>query len=438
MPPKSPDSLQPAIHGPVRGVTRIGRKAIAAAAVVGVAVLMLIVFGAQNSPSTKKTDESSIPSAPASVAAVVPGHFGDNVPLALPTAIPTPSPTPALETPTPEASATTPSQQGSGAPGAPGSLQAQQSEAQVNALRAAQERHVAQVAAQDARQQVIASAFHAPIMMGGSGSGAAGSGANGVGAGPTALPETSPSPGSSHSPLPVSSGKDPTAFLNGPTGQLANGGADKAVSGDRIPPATPYEVVAGSVIPADLITAINSQNPGLITGQVREDVYDSLSGRFLLIPRGSKLIGVYKNDVSTGQSRILVAWKRLIVPDTAAIDLVNMSGADTEGNAGFEGRVDTHFGQILAQTLLASVITAGLQLSQPQQATSSTTTGSTTVVPPGAIAAGSIGQSVAQTLNSEIQQNANVAPTIYIPKGYPFLVVVDRDLVLTSPYGGAL
>ena len=197
-------------------------------------------------------------------------------------------------------------------------------------------------------------------------------------------------------------------------------------------------MVAGSVIPADLITAINSQNPGLITGQVREDVYDSLSGRFLLIPRGSKLIGVYKNDVSTGQSRILVAWKRLIFPDTAAIDLVNMSGADTEGNAGFEGRVDTHFGQLLAQTLLASVITAGLQLSQPQQATSSTTTGTTTVVPPGAIAAGSIGQSVAQTLNSEIQANANVPPTIYIPKGYPFLVVVDRDLVLTTPYGGAL
>ena len=197
---------------------------------------------------------------------------------------------------------------------------------------------------------------------------------------------------------------------------------------------TQYEITAGSVIPAIMVSAINSTNPGVLTAQVREDVYDSLSGRSLLIPRGSKLLGVYKSEVAKGQQRILVAWKRLIFPDTSAIDLMNMSGADVEGAAGFEGHTDTHFTGLLGEALLASIITAGFQLSQPQQQT--VAGGSVVVITPGQQAAGAVGQTLAQTVTSQLNADGAIPPTITIPRGYPFVVVVDRDLVLPGPYAG--
>ena len=437
-PPTSPDELKPAIHGKVGGVTRIGRKAIAAGALVAGLLLVLILYGAQHSGKPTVTVDNTIPSAPPVEASSMAGqHFGENEPIALPKPSPTIPPPLALGSVVPAAPAA-----GGPAPGAPSTsvaapeptlapqtavpqtpapqapaavLPAGPTAAQIAAERRATEARAAQLA----REQLAGTAARAPIVLAQNES-LPGSAAGGAAAAGTPQP------------APAGSAGNANGFLNGPTGQLANGGADRPVVSDRVAPASPYEVIAGSIIPAILLTAVNSQNPGLITGQVREDVYDSLTGRYLLVPRGSRLIGVYKNDLANGQSRLLVAWKRLIFPDTSAIDLVNMSGADVEGAAGFEGKVDTHFGKILGQTLLASILTAGLQLSQPPQQTS--TNGSTTVVSPGQVAAGAIGQSVAQTVTNQLQATSMIPPTVYIPRGYPFVVIVDRDLVLNAPY----
>jgi type IV secretion system protein TrbI len=128
------------------------------------------------------------------------------------------------------------------------------------------------------------------------------------------------------------------AFLNGPTDR-------RTVSSDRLMnPASSYVLQAGTVIPAALITGIQSDLPGLITAQVTENVYDSPTGRFLLVPQGAKLIGSYDSQVSFGQSRVLLVWNRIVFPNGQSIVLDHQPGADTEGYAGLEDGVDYHWG----------------------------------------------------------------------------------------------
>jgi type IV secretion system protein TrbI len=124
------------------------------------------------------------------------------------------------------------------------------------------------------------------------------------------------------------------AFLNGPID-------NRTLSGDRLEgPASKYTVQAGSVIPAALLTGIRSDLPGQVTGQVTENVYDSPTGRYLLVPQGCKLIGVYDSQVSFGQSRVLLVWTRMIFPNGRSIVLERQAGADPEGYAGLEDQVD--------------------------------------------------------------------------------------------------
>src|SRR5262249_55618959 len=127
------------------------------------------------------------------------------------------------------------------------------------------------------------------------------------------------------------------AFLNGPIDK-------RTVSNEQLEgPASKYIVQAGSVIPAALLTGIRSGLPGQVTGQVTENVYDSPTGRYLLIQQGSKLIGIYDSQVSLGQSRVLLVWTRLIFPNGRSIVLERQSGADSEGYAGLEDQVDYHW-----------------------------------------------------------------------------------------------
>src|SRR5262249_29799328 len=127
------------------------------------------------------------------------------------------------------------------------------------------------------------------------------------------------------------------AFLNGPIDK-------RTVSNERLEgPASKNIVQAGSVIAAALLTGIRSDLPGQVTGQVTENVYDSPTGRYLLIPQGSKLIGIYDSQVSFGQSRVLLVWTRLIFPNGRSIVLERQSGADSEGYAGLEDQVDYHW-----------------------------------------------------------------------------------------------
>jgi type IV secretion system protein VirB10 len=139
------------------------------------------------------------------------------------------------------------------------------------------------------------------------------------------------------------------AFLNGNVDR-------RTVSSDRIEaPASPYVLQAGSIIPAALLTGLRSDLPGLVTAQVTEDVYDTPTGRFLLIPQGARLIGQYDAQISFGQSRALLVWNRLIMPNGRSIVLERQPGADTQGYAGVEDQVDNHWGMLFEGAVLSTV-----------------------------------------------------------------------------------
>ena len=176
-------------------------------------------------------------------------------------------------------------------------------------------------------------------------------------------------------------------------------------------PVSRYEIKAGTIIPSLLITGVNSDLPGQITGQVRTNVYDTATGRYLLIPQGAKIIGVYDSQISYGQERLLVAWKRILFPNGKSIDLDGMPGVDLSGYAGFNDEVNHHYRKIFGSVLLMSFLGAGAQLSQPQQSFSNNASG-------GASSNGqlSVGQIIAQSVGSNI---AN-AGTMVFQKKYQY------------------
>jgi type IV secretion system protein VirB10 len=206
------------------------------------------------------------------------------------------------------------------------------------------------------------------------------------------------------------------AFLNGPVDK-------RTVSSERLEnPASKYIVQAGSVIPAALLTGIRSDLPGQVTSQVTENVYDSPSGRYLLIPQGSKLIGVYDSQVSFGQSRVLLVWTRLIFPNGRSIVLERQSGADTEGYAGLEDQVDYHWSRLFMAAALSTLLGVGSELG-------ASNTDNDIVR---ALRRGS-SDSLNQTGQQIVRRNLNVQPTLTIRPGFPVRVIVNRDLVL-APY----
>lgn len=196
----------------------------------------------------------------------------------------------------------------------------------------------------------------------------------------------------------------------------------------REAPLSKYEVKMGTVIPAIMISGVNSDLPGELIAQVSQDVWDTASGRYLLIPQGSKLFGVYDSRVMFGQNRVLVAWTRVTFPDGSALDLGHMSGADQGGYAGFSDKVNNHYTKIFGSALLMSVISAGVQLSQPKN--------DSPFGQPSAAqtAAGAMAQQLANTGNALLQKNLNIQPTIEVRPGYRFNVMVSKDIILPEPY----
>jgi type IV secretion system protein TrbI len=206
------------------------------------------------------------------------------------------------------------------------------------------------------------------------------------------------------------------AFLNGPIDK-------RTVSNERLEgPASKYIVQAGSVIPAALLTGIRSDLPGQVTGQVTENVYDSPTGHYLLIPQGSKLIGIYDSQVSFGQSRVLLVWTRLIFPNGRSIVLERQSGADSEGYAGLEDQVDYHWSRLFMAAALSTLLGVGSEFG-------ASNTDSDIVR---ALRRGS-SDSLNQTGQQIVRRNLNVQPTLTIRPGFPVRVIVNRDLVL-APY----
>jgi type IV secretion system protein VirB10 len=229
-------------------------------------------------------------------------------------------------------------------------------------------------------------------------------------------------------PIPSS---ESVAASTDPAGQdrklaFLNGGVDRrTVSGDRlVAPASPYVLQAGAVIPAALLTGLRSDLPGQVTAQVTEDVYDSPTGRVRLIPQGARLIGRYDAQVTFGQSRALLVWNRLLLPNGRSIVLERQPGTDAEGYAGLEDEVDNHWGTLFKAAILSTLLSIGSEAG---------TSGSEdeliqAIRRGGANSANQIGQRI-------VGRSLAVQPTITIRPGFPVRVLVTRDLVL-EPYRG--
>jgi type IV secretion system protein VirB10 len=192
-------------------------------------------------------------------------------------------------------------------------------------------------------------------------------------------------------------------------------------------PRTAYELRAGFVIPAILISGINSELPGQIMAQVSQDVYDTSRSKWKLIPQGARLVGAYSSDVAYGQARVLVAWQRIVFPDGKAMDIGAMPGADSAGYAGFNDRVNNHYWKTFTSAFLMSAVTAGIATSQPENSGY----GRPSL---GSAMSEAVGQQLGQVTAQLIAKNLNIAPTIEIRPGYRFNVIVTKDMTFNKPY----
>jgi len=192
-------------------------------------------------------------------------------------------------------------------------------------------------------------------------------------------------------------------------------------------PISPYQIMAGTLLPAMLVTGINSDLPGDILGQITRNVYDSQQ-RFLLIPRGTKVIGRYDEQIALGQSRVLIAWTRLILPDGRSLSLPGLPTKDLRGAAGLRDKVDNHYRRLYGQATLLSIIGAGAQLSQPRQSSV------LTPASPGQVAAGALGQELSAVSMETIRRNMDIRPTLQVRPGTPFYIFLERDIVLDGAY----
>lgn len=186
-------------------------------------------------------------------------------------------------------------------------------------------------------------------------------------------------------------------------------------------PLSKYEIKAGWMIPATLITGINSDLAGEVLAQVNENIYDSATGNYLLIPQGTKLVGTYTNNVIYGQDRVLTAWTRLIFPNGDSLNLEGMGGTSADGYSGFSDQVNNHYLRIFGSAFLLSSITAGVALADNSGGEKETN------------ADKAMTQAINQlsTVASEmIRKNMNIAPTIEIRPGYRFNIFVSKDMVL--------
>jgi type IV secretion system protein VirB10 len=210
--------------------------------------------------------------------------------------------------------------------------------------------------------------------------------------------------------------------------QTRGRGVSDYLKSTRTPPLGKYEVKMGWDIPAILEQGINSDLPGEVKALVRSNVYDTATGKYLLIPQGSRMVGVYDSQIAYGQNRLQVIWTRIIYPDGSSINLDGMMGQDIKGMAGFHDQVDNHYKRLIGSALLTSAFAAGIELSQRQN-TSILTTPSA-----GQATSSAVGQQLGE-LGSEItRKNLSIQPTIKVPVGYRFNVRVNRDILFDAPY----
>lgn len=221
---------------------------------------------------------------------------------------------------------------------------------------------------------------------------------------------------------------DPTATQNRQDQKeafLKGGSTETRNAGNLQMPVSPYQVMAGTVIAGALVTGIQSDLPGDVVATVTEPVYDTATGRFLLIPQGSRLLGRYNSQVSYGQSRVQVVWNRIVLPDTSSLTLDNLASTDPAGYAGLEDSVDWHWKRVVAGAALTTLLGIGAELAAPENRQD----GNRVIV----AGRDSLQDSVNQVGQELTRRNLNIQPTLTERPGLPVRVLVNRDLVL-QPY----
>ncbi len=229
--------------------------------------------------------------------------------------------------------------------------------------------------------------------------------------------------GGAESPFGASLAEDPNRqarkldFLNGD-------GPDAAIyNPHRLQdPVSPYQVMAGTVIPATLLTGVNSDLPGQVIAQVTEPVYDTVTGEYLLIPQGTRVVGRYDSVIAYGQSRALIVWSRLVFPDGTSLRIENLPGVNARGQAGLSDRIDHHTLRIFSAAALSSLISIGAELGEDDDDDIARALREAT-------------QDGASRVGDElVRRQLNVQPTLTIRPGWRFRILVHQDLIL-RPYG---
>ena len=189
-----------------------------------------------------------------------------------------------------------------------------------------------------------------------------------------------------------------------------------------------YSLLTGTVIPATLITGINSDIPGQVTAQVSQNVYDTARGKYLLIPQGSRLIGGYSANVIYGQERLLLGWQRLIFPDGRSIDIGSMPGTDQSGYSGVNDEVNNHYLRLFGSAMMLSVISAGSAWAADRTSNDNDSKSFSNEF------ASSAGSQMSQTSSELIRKNMNIAPTLTVRPGFRINVMVTKDITVTGVY----
>ncbi len=202
-------------------------------------------------------------------------------------------------------------------------------------------------------------------------------------------------------------------------------GAPSMTAGRDDQSSTGHRLMAGSVIPASLVTGINSDLPGTVTAQVTQPLFDSLSGQHLLIPQGTRLIGRYDNQVNQGQRRIFLVWSRMIMPNGTSFELDDLAAADQAGYAGLSDRIDNHTGRLVRAGLLSTLLGVGAELAEDND---------------GDDIAAAIRDGLQGTANQAgqkiVERELNIPPTLTVRPGWAFQIIVTDDLVMPDYAGG--
>jgi type IV secretion system protein VirB10 len=217
-------------------------------------------------------------------------------------------------------------------------------------------------------------------------------------------------------------------FLRG-----ANGGGSLTPQGYSnnlpVPQQFPYELKAGTIIPGVLLTGINSDLPGNVIAQVSENVWDTATGNHVLIPKGTRILGVYDSQVSFGQRRVLLVWNRLVFPNGTTLDIAGSPGVDMAGYSGLSGRVNEHWGKMIGTALLASMFVAGAEIVYDTDSTGNSENKS-----PLDVAAESTAGAILDMGTKIMNRAADIQPTITIRPGKKMGIFVQQDVVFPFPY----